>query len=52
MQIAEERNDHLARPKIQVAGWLVSEQNTRVANERPGQSDPLLLSARKFSRAV
>jgi hypothetical protein len=48
----EQRNDHLARPEIQVAGGLVGEQNARVANERPGQSDPLLLSARKFSRAM
>jgi hypothetical protein len=52
VQIAEQGNDHFASPEIEIAGGLVSEQNTRVANERSCQSDPLLLSARKFSRTV
>jgi hypothetical protein len=46
VQFSEQGNDHFARPEIQVASGLIGEQNPRVANQRPCQSDPLLFSAR------
>ena len=52
VQVCEQRDDHFARPEIQVAGGFVGEQDGRIANQGPGNSDPLLLSSRKFARAV
>ena len=52
VQTFQELEDHLPGPEIQVPGRLVGEQNRRLAHQRAGQHDPLLLSARKFTGAV
>jgi hypothetical protein len=37
---------------IEVAGWLVGEDDDRMSNQRPRYSDPLLFAAGELSRQV
>src|SRR5579864_503007 len=46
MQVFEQGDNHLARPEVQIAGRLIGEQNGGVSDQRPGERDPLLLTAR------
>jgi hypothetical protein len=52
MQILEQGDDHLARPEVQVAGGLVSEQDARVSGQGSSEGDSLLLATRQLSRAM
>ena len=44
-QLAEQREHLLARLGVEVAGGLVGEHQTRLADERTGDRDALLLAA-------
>jgi len=52
MQILEQIHDHLAGPEVEIAGRFVGQKDARVADQRAGQNDSLLLSARKLTRAM
>jgi hypothetical protein len=52
MQILEQIHDHLAGPEVEIASGFVGQEHARVANQRAGQDDSLLLSARKLTRAM
>ena len=39
-QLLEQVQDLLRSPRIEVAGWLVAEQHSAPAHERPGESFP------------
>ena len=52
MQVFQERNDHLARPEVQVPGRLVRQKERRFRNQGAGQRHALLLAAGQFSSAV
>ena len=46
VQVFQKFEDHLAGPKIEIAGRLIGEQNAGLSHQRAGQHDPLLLSTR------
>ena len=46
VQVCQKFEDHLAGPKIQVAGRLIGEQDAGLSHQRAGKHDPLLLSTR------
>ena len=52
MQARDQFENRFRRLPVQVAGRLIRQQQPWTGNERPRQSYPLLLSARKLSRAV
>ena len=52
MQILEQIHDHLAGPEVEIASGFVGQKNARVADQRAGQYDSLLFSARKLTRAM
>ena len=52
MQILEQIHDHFAGPEIEIASGFVGQKDARVADQRAGQNDSLLLSARKLTRAM
>src|SRR5262245_51608428 len=45
----EQRHDLFAGFGIEVAGWLVSQNDRRIVDQCPGNCHPLALSARKFA---
>ena len=46
VQVFQKFEDHLAGPKVQVAGRLIGEQNAGFSHQRTGKHHPLLLSTR------
>ena len=52
VQLRHKFKDHLAGAAIKVTGGLISQQNLRLGDERPSQSQPLLLSSGKFAGAM
>jgi hypothetical protein len=52
MEIFQQLENHLAGPKVQVAGRLIGKQNTGLSHKGASQHDPLLFPARQFTRAV
>ena len=52
MQILEQIHDHFAGPEIEIASGFIGQENARVADQRAGQYDSLLLPARKLTRAM
>ena len=48
----EHRQDEFPGGRIEITGWLVSQENQWVIDERPGDGRPLLLAAGKPSRTV
>src|SRR5690606_18096697 len=52
VQLLHQRNDPLSRSRIQVAGGLIGEQNSRRVNEGTGQRHPLLLPPGELRRVV
>jgi hypothetical protein len=44
--------DRRAQARVQVSGRLVEEVHRGLAGERPGQADPLLLTAGKLARTA
>ena len=42
----EEFENHLAGPEIEVSGGFIGQQDAWVADQRPGENDPLLLASR------
>ena len=49
---AQELQDLLAGARVEVAGRFVGEQHGRLADERPGDGDPLLLATGELGRLV
>ncbi len=45
VETLEEAHDLEARLRVQVAGWLISEQDRRIVDEREADCDPLLFAA-------
>ncbi len=45
VEVHEEMEDIVARLDVHTAGWFVEEQEARVADERAGEEDALLLTA-------
>ena len=52
VHLAKKRADGFAGMRIHIAGRFVGQQKARFADQGPGQGNPLLLSARQFSRAM
>src|SRR5262245_35865301 len=52
VQVAQQVHHGLAVRRVQVSGRLVREQDQRVAGERAGHGDALLLAARELARQV
>ena len=52
VEIGKKAVDPVARFHIQIAGRLIGKEKPRRKHQRPGNSDPLLLTAGKFSRPV
>src|SRR5437773_12463028 len=52
MERTEQIHYVLARGRIQVAGWLVGQQNRWVTGERSGHRHPLLLASRELDWIV
>ncbi len=52
MQGAQEIEDHLSGPEIQIPGWLVGQQNRRVSDQGARQYDSLLLASGQFPRTM
>lgn len=52
VQFLEQAHHRLAVLRIEVAGRFVREQDHRVAHERPGHRDALLLAARELAREM
>ena len=50
-RFAEQREDLVARSRVEVAGRLVGEEHRRPGDERPRDRDALLLAARELGRA-
>ena len=51
-QIRQQRKDFFAGPFIQIAGWLVGQQQGRIAHQRARDGHALLLAAGEFTRAM
>jgi len=52
MQILQQVHDHLAGPEIEIASGFVGQKDAGVSDQRAGQYDSLLFSARKLTRAM
>ena len=52
VQLGQELHDHLAVPRVQVAGGLVGEQEGRAAGDGPGHRHALLLAAGELGGVV
>jgi hypothetical protein len=52
MQSRNQFENRFRRLSVEIPGRLIGQQQLRTGNERSGQSHPLLLAARKLSRAV
>ena len=52
MQILEQIHDHLAGPEVEITSGFVGQKDARVADQRAGQYDSLLLSALKLTRTM
>ena len=52
VQAGDEFEHHLAGAIVQVSGRLICQQDLRLADERPRQRRPLLLSAGHFAGTV
>ncbi len=48
----EKRHDFFAGLGIEVAGWLVGQDDRRIVDQRAGDRDALALSAGEFVRLV
>lgn len=48
MNLAELFHHDMARARIEVAGWLIGKNNFRMIDEGTGDTDALLLAARKL----
>ena len=52
VQLVEQRQGVLGGDRIEVAGRLVGQDQRRVGDQRPGDRDPLLLTAGQLTRPV
>ncbi len=52
VQVAQQVEDGAARAAVEVAGRLVGQDQRRLADQRPGDGDPLALAARELRRLV
>src|SRR5262245_53554273 len=52
MKITDEREDFVARSRVQVAGWFVGQEDRWVHRQRARDRDTLPLAARQFIRQV
>src|ERR1700681_1595887 len=52
MQLAEQIHHRLAAARIEVAGWLVGQQDERLASDCARHGDALLLSSRQLARQM
>jgi len=46
VQSGEQVEDHCAGPEIEIARWLIGQQDGRSGDQGPGQHNPLLLAPR------
>ena len=52
MQIAQEIENHLPGPEIQIPGWLVGQQNRGIGDQGAGKCNPLLFAPGQLSRTM
>lgn len=52
VEFAEELHDLMRACRIQIAGWLVGEDDVGVGHQGTGNGDALLLAARQFGRGM
>src|SRR5262245_58606574 len=52
LELDEQIPDHLAGLGIQVAGWLIGQDESRMADQRARDRDALLLAARQLPRPM
>jgi hypothetical protein len=52
IEVGQHFHDLDARPRIEVAGWLVAKDHVRVVHERSGDRYALLLPARKLQGSM
>ena len=48
----EQQQDFIGRLPVQITGRLIADQQSRIRDQRTGDSHPLLLTARQFTRFV